>query len=132
MDECDNLFLNIFDFNREGFRHIGERICLYLDYHSLVNLKGTCGQLYRFLQSTDLEVIVLERKLLKDWGCEPRKSNNIPFSPSTPVGHVKLLNDNTVLIASTRNIYNCNIGSCSSSIDKKENEDIEVRVGHWV
>ena len=117
-DSC--LLLDILDINREGFRHIGERIALYLDYHSLASFKRTCSSVYQFLGSCDVEHKVIKRKLKKEWSHGEPKTSQFGtnyFSHQTPVKCVKLLKDKPeILVSTVKSIY-------SHSLDQTTNTE---------
>ena len=135
MENCDDIdtspLLDIFDFNREGFRHIAERICLYLDYHSLVYLKQSCTTIHQFLHSCHLESLLLRRKLLKDWSVGEPRVSHLSFSPNTAVNNVKLVdNHNNVvecLLSTAKNICSYEVGGekIQDTIDVEETHDNE-------
>ena len=117
MSNEDNLILDIFDVNREGLRHIAERISIYLDYEDLVNFKRSCSTVLSFLQSGDIEQQKLTEKLRRDWGSgEPRRITSLPFHQLTPVNNVKLVRDEQEIFVSTvKQIYNLSLENDSPS-----------------
>ena len=134
MSNEDNLILDIFDVNREGLRHIAERISLYLDHSDLVSLKRSCSTVYRFLGSGEIEQQKLSEKLRRDWGSgEPRRSTSLPFHQLTPVNNVKLVRDKQEIFVSTvTQVYNLSLedDSPSHNIDNgsRANEELSESV----
>ena len=122
-EEEHSLLLDIFDTDREGLKHIGERICLYLDYHSLVAFKRCCSSVHEFLSASSVESKVLKRKLHKEWSHgEPRVSHldKNYFSSQAPVKCVKLVNDE-VLASTVKSVYGFNLSSTNDKTDQTEN-----------
>ena len=104
----DILFLWVFDYDREGLRHIGESISLYLDYQALVSLKRTCRTLYNFFQNSTIEERVFKRKLHRDWMVGAPTPARLPFFSSnlnTPVTTVKTVKDSEILFSTGKKVY---------------------------
>lgn len=100
--------LDVFDYHREGLRHIGEAISLYLNYHSLVSLKRTCSSLHYFFKNSNVEERVLRRKLHHDWKDGTPASSKLQFFTSnlnTPVTNVKTVKDTEILFSTGKKIY---------------------------
>ena len=100
--------LSVFDFHREGFRHIGESISLYLDYHALVSLKRTCRTIYHFYQNSTVEERVFKRKLHRDWmvgAPTPAKLQFLTCNLNTPVTNVKTMKDSEILFSTGKKVY---------------------------
>ena len=100
--------LCVFDYDREGLRHIGESISLYLDYHALVSLKRTCRTIYRFFQNSTIEERVFKRKLHRDWMVGTPTPARLPFFSSnlnTPVTTVKTVKDSEILFSTGKKVY---------------------------
>ena len=115
------MILDIFDVNREGLRHIAERISLYLNYRDLVSLKRSCSTVYRFLESGNFEQEKLSEQLRRDWGSgEPRRSISLPFHQLTPVNNVKLVrNKQEIFVSTVTQVYNLSLDSPSQALDKE-------------
>ena len=111
------MILDIFDVNREGLRHIAERISLYLDYRDLVSLKRSCSTVLRFLGSGNFEKEKLSAQLRRDWGFgEPRRSISLPFHQLTPVNNVKLVrNKPEIFVSTVTRVYNLSLEKDSPS-----------------
>merc|ERR1719219_2052325 len=100
--------LCVFDYDREGFRHIGESISLYLDYQALVSLKRTCRTLYHFFQNSPIEERVFKRKLHRDWMVGTPTPVRLPFFSSNlnaPVTTVKTVRDSEILFSTGKKVY---------------------------
>ena len=121
MSNEENLILDIFDVNREGLRHIAERISLYLDYRDLVSLKRSCSTVLRFLGSGNFEQEKLSAQLRRDWGSgEPRRTAALPFHQLTPVNNVKLVrNKQEIFVSTVTQVYNLSLDSPSQALDKE-------------
>ena len=117
MSNEENLILDIFNVNREGLRHIAERISLYLEHRDLVSFKRSCSTVYKFLASGEIEQQKLSEKLRRDWGSgEPRRSASLPFHPLTAVNNVKLVRDKQQIFVSTvTEVYNLSLEDDSPS-----------------
>ena len=115
------MILDIFDVNREGLRHIAERISLYLDYRDLVSLKRSCSTVLRFLGSGNFEKEKLSAQLRRDWGSgEPRRSASLPFHQLTPVNNVKLVrNKPEIFVSTVTQVYNLSLDSPSQALDNE-------------
>ena len=104
----DVSILDLFDHDREGLRHIGEAISLYLNYNSLVSLKRTCSTLYHFLKNSTVEETVFKRKLHHDWSVGTPVSSRLQFFASnlnTPVNNVKTVTNSNILFSTGKKIY---------------------------
>jgi len=127
MENEDNLFSFVFDFNREGFRHIGENIAQNLDYHSLVNLKQSCKLVYFFLQNCSVENEVLRAKLQKDWLVGEAKKFDLNLPPTSAVSNVKLINEgHDILVSIGKNIYQYDFLNKTKDIEDVEEETIPL------
>ena len=110
--------LCVFDCDREGLRHIGETISLYLDYQALVSLKRTCRTLYQFYQNSTLEERVLKRKLARDWKVGTPTSAKLQFLTSylnTPVTTVKTVKDSEILFSTGKKVYQFDFSELQTS-----------------
>jgi len=129
MDSGENLFCFIFDFNREGFRHIGEKICSNLDYHSLVSLKRSCKLLYFFLHNCSAEDDIFRGKLHKDWLTgDPRKFDlNLP--PLAAVSNARIINNgDDILVSVGKQIYQYDFNNKSSEKSDQEEEEETLKI----
>jgi len=127
MENEQNLFSFIFDFNREGFRHIGENICKNLDYHSLVSLKQSCKLVYSFLQNCSLENEIFRRKLHKDWQVGEAKKFDLNLPLPSAVSNVKIINDgHDIIVSIGKNIYQYDFINKSEKIEEIEEETLPL------
>jgi len=127
MEIEENLFSLVFDYNREGFRHIGERICINLDYHSLVSLKQSCKLVYFFLQNCSIENKIFRRKLHKDWLVGEADKFDLNLQPTSAVSNVKINNEGKDIIVSIgKNIYQYDFKQSSEGSEKVEEETVPL------
>lgn len=127
MENEENLFSFIFDYNREGFRHIGENIARNLDYHSLVRLKQSCKLVYFFLQNCSVEDEVFRNKLQKDWLAGEPKKFDLNLPPTSAVSNVKIINEgHDILVSIGKNIYQYDFINKAEDIEENEEETIPL------
>jgi len=114
--EDSHYFLAVFNYDREGLRHIGERIINLLDWRSLIQFKRSCSLVSSFLHNNGLlEKRVLARKLMKDWSVGEPELSELGLKSNTAVTNVKIIHEGRDLLVS--------IGKCvhlfSSSLLEK-------------
>eukprot|EP00092_Neocalanus_flemingeri_P012524 GFUD01013499.1.p1 GENE.GFUD01013499.1~~GFUD01013499.1.p1 ORF type:complete len:520 (+),score=121.66 GFUD01013499.1:82-1641(+) len=127
MEIEENLFSVIFDYNRGGFRHIGENICKNLDFHSLVSFKRSCKLVYFFLHNCSAEDEILRGKLHKDWLVGEAKTFNLNLALPSAVSNVKIIDDGQNIIVSIgKNIYQYDFENKSEEIGKNEEETLPI------
>lgn len=97
----------IFDPNREGLRHLGEKIAVLLDWRSLVHLKRTSRQVQAFLErSGEVEQRALRSKVLRDWKEGQPLVRRQPCVPSPgEVTGVRVLEGDEVLVACSSSVH---------------------------
>jgi len=123
----ENLFSSVFDFDREGLRHIGENIARKLDYHSLVSLKRTCKLLYIFLQNNSVEEEILRAKLHQDWQVGEAANSYLHLAPTSAVSNVKIVNeDHDLLVSIGKNIYQYNLNDTVKDTTSEEEKSVPI------
>jgi len=130
----------IFNEKRHGLNHIARRILEYLDYASLVQAKRSCKHIYEFILSSDVEQIVLNLKLHKDWSYGSPKVLKLPDSReatlddvvSEQINSLMLYKDDTLFISVGNSVFsvclNPNYTSTTSEIEENLQSGKEFRL----